>query len=913
MKYQKYLASIILGWALLMVSVPGSSQTTLKVLPLGNSITRGTMCTNGDIGGCVNIPDADAIGYRKKLYTLLTGAGFNVDMVGNYNFGYGDGTFDSHCAGFDGIRDHSLADIMETGYSDFTGQVTPGPFLNYYGTDMVLLHIGTNDILAGQYTDVSDVVRILDAIDDYESSHGKDVLVVLAKIISRRNKPCGYDSYVHEFNNRLNSMAQGRISSGDHLLVVDMECDANLDYYSDMVDQVHPKQVGYDKMGQEWFDAISNYNTAPVVSQIPDQARDRGSAFSQINLDSHVSDAEDPDQNMNWTFYPYSPEYFDITIDGNRKVTIAPKDPQWSGSETIEFVATDNGRVIEGLAKSDNTLVTFTVNWIPEITGQQSLSTPEETDLTISLDDITVVEPEKAPGEIELIVMSGSNYNYSGLTITPAVEFNGQLTVPVKIRSGGRDSEPFNLAVDVTPVNDLPVITGQASDLSTMQDECVEVPLSALEVTDPDDSYPGDFTLQVLSGANYTHTQGSVCPNASFYGILPVKVRVHDGENYSNTYTIQVEVLSVNPVIILPDNLDALQDALYAEQVDVSHYNPESFTFSAEELPSWLSFTPSTRVLTGIPGNDNVGENLVTISVTDGSNITDTTFYITVENVNDAPVITSTPGTEARTGVAYQYQMEATDIDPGTSLTYSAVGTKPAWLQVNSITGLVYGVPSKYEVGTYNVTLKVSDGELEDTQPFSIEVIDYNSPPEIISDPLDSVMVGETYTYGIQAVDLEGETLTYFEDEVPSWLTFYPDTRVLIGTPGQGDVGQHLVTLGVSDPHDTVYDSFLIQVTNGVSTAGPAYEVDCRVYPNPVTSELVIEPGSGTVSGEAIRLVLYDMDGRVVYGASGNGVRNRFNLLGRGLGDGLYLYRVCSETGGRVLLSGKVILKLEGR
>ncbi len=136
-------------------------------------------------------------------------------------------------------------------------------------------------------------------------------------------------------------------------------------------------------MGDEWFSAIDNYNSAPVVSQIPDQARDRGAAFSQINLDSYVYDPEEAAQNMNWTIYPSSPEHFDITIDGNRKATITPKDPLWSGNEAIEFVATDNGRVIEGLAKSDNTIVTFTVNWIPEISGQQPLVTQEDSDITL--------------------------------------------------------------------------------------------------------------------------------------------------------------------------------------------------------------------------------------------------------------------------------------------------------------------------------------------------------------------------------------------------------------------------------------------------------------------------------------------------------------------------------------------------
>ena len=51
------------------------AQATIRIMPLGNSITRGTMCTNGDIYSCTDIADADAIGYRDRLFNLLTAAG----------------------------------------------------------------------------------------------------------------------------------------------------------------------------------------------------------------------------------------------------------------------------------------------------------------------------------------------------------------------------------------------------------------------------------------------------------------------------------------------------------------------------------------------------------------------------------------------------------------------------------------------------------------------------------------------------------------------------------------------------------------------------------------------------------------------------------------------------------------------
>jgi lysophospholipase L1-like esterase len=870
------------------------------------------MCLNGDIGSCVHLSDADAIGYRKRLYILMTAAGFNVDMVGNYNYGYGDGTFDSNNAGFDGIRDNELAEVMETGYTSHFGQVTPGPFLNSYHTDMVLLHIGTNDILADDYNSAADVERILDAIDDYEAAYGKPVLVFLARIISRRNQPCNTDFKVSTFNNKLTTMAQSRISSGDHLVLVDMECGAGIDYYSDLIDQVHPNQTGYDKMGEKWFSAINSYNTAPAVSQIPDQTRDRGVAFAQISLDSYVMDSEDQPQDMNWSVYPSSPQHFNISIDGNRVATVTPEDPHWSGSESIEFVATDNGRVIEGLAKSDNTIVLFTVNWVPEISGQVPLSTQEDHTITLSLNDITIVEPEKAPGPVDLFIMPGSNYTYNGLTITPAANFNGQLTVPVRIRVNGRYSNPYNLTINVTPVNDIPVITGQATELSTKQDSCIQITFSALEVTDVDDTYPGDFTLHVLPGSNYTVSQTTVYPYPAFYGILSVNVRVRDGQAYSNTYLLAVEVLSINPVIILPDNLDAIQDVEYSESVGISHFNPESFSFSAEELPSWLNFNPGTRLLSGTPANDDVGDNQVTLMVTNGTISADTTFMIHVNNVNDPPFITSMPVVVAHTGQAYRYQMEVTDIDPGEVLTYSAT-QKPAWLFVNSSTGLVYGSPGKDDIGTHEVTLVVSDGELEDFQSFSLDVLYYNFPPEILTVPKDSATVSMLYTYGMQASDNDNDPLTYFAQQLPDWLSFFTSTRVLIGAPGSQDLGDNLVILGVTDQTDTTFQAFYIHVNFAVSTRMSEKDLDHRVYPNPVQHELFIDLDLETAGLREVIFELYDMTGKSMFRESCSTSKNSFQLQGRGLSDGVYLYRIYGPENGKVLFTGKVILRLSGR
>ncbi len=250
----------------ILTALPEAKAQTMKIMPLGNSITAGGMCTNGDIHSCEPLGGNVAVGYRQRLASRLNSAGYNFDFVGSETYG-NSLMSDADCAGFGGNSDSQLAEIMETGTSSHpnTGYVTSGPYMNHFPADIVLLHIGTNDVLAGDVVS-ADIDRILDAIDDYETSHEIPVMVFLARIISTRGAPCWTDPDVIAYNNLVDNLAASRKAAGDSLIVVDMECEAGLDYYTDLMDQVHPNQDGYDKMGDLWFEAIDSWLKSMMTS-----------------------------------------------------------------------------------------------------------------------------------------------------------------------------------------------------------------------------------------------------------------------------------------------------------------------------------------------------------------------------------------------------------------------------------------------------------------------------------------------------------------------------------------------------------------------------------------------------------------------------------------------------------------------
>ena len=212
------------------------ADESIKIMPLGDSITRGYF-------GSVYY-----WGYRKPLYDSLTGGSYNFDFVGSMTDPY---TFpDPQHEGHDGWK----ADGILYGVRSW---------LDAHQPDVVLLHIGTNDI-TWEDEDANEVNDILNVIDDYENANNKHVTVILALIINRQpNSPA-----TTQFNTDVNDMAQNRIAAGDDIIIVDME--SALDYGTDMYDNLHPNDAGYAKMADVWYDALDNLLAeAPVITSTP--------------------------------------------------------------------------------------------------------------------------------------------------------------------------------------------------------------------------------------------------------------------------------------------------------------------------------------------------------------------------------------------------------------------------------------------------------------------------------------------------------------------------------------------------------------------------------------------------------------------------------------------------------------------
>jgi len=237
---------LIITIAIFLCPLPVLSAT--RIMPLGDSITKGWY-------GSVY-----RWGYRKPLYDKLTNDLYDFDFIGSSV----DGVFsDPNHEGHNGWR----ADELLNGRIGEPGAGKLQIWLNIYSPDVILLHIGTNDITQGHPNTVNEVNDIFNLIDSYEYANNKHITVFLALIINRRiDSDAAKRAQTTQLNSSIYTLAMNRITTGDDIIIVDMETALDYSIGADMSDEVHPNDNGYLKMANIWYDALSDYfKSLPVA------------------------------------------------------------------------------------------------------------------------------------------------------------------------------------------------------------------------------------------------------------------------------------------------------------------------------------------------------------------------------------------------------------------------------------------------------------------------------------------------------------------------------------------------------------------------------------------------------------------------------------------------------------------------
>lgn len=217
-----------------MLTAFASAQ--IKIMPLGDSITRGV--TN------LTPVDSDS-GYRVDLDRLLDAASVNFDFVGRLSNPTNGATFDANHEGHNGRRADQLLAEMTT-------------ILNTNVPDIVLLHVGTNDVSNGDANSstVLEISQIVDAIKNKNAN----TKIILASLVPRTDSQA-LDDNTTALNSLIEDLVQSKRSAGVKIWYAGMNeiFKANSNWATDYFtapDGVHPNDAGYGIMAQVWRDLI---------------------------------------------------------------------------------------------------------------------------------------------------------------------------------------------------------------------------------------------------------------------------------------------------------------------------------------------------------------------------------------------------------------------------------------------------------------------------------------------------------------------------------------------------------------------------------------------------------------------------------------------------------------------------------
>jgi len=521
---------------------------------------------------------------------------------------------------------------------------------------------------------------------------------------------------------------------------------------------------------------VNAVDDAPEVADIEDQTVDEGGTFATFDLDDYLTE-HDGDA-VTWSFEvttgrsesiktgdddiikgsldqdeSNSRDYLTVTIDENNVVTVTIPDDNWHGSETFEFIATDD----TGNLLFDSDPATFTVNPVndePVLTDIDDQTVEEDFySVTIGLSASDVDDGEHNPGDENVLTFTATSDNSnittsvsaSSLTISAEENYNGSATITVTVTDDGDLSDSGDFVFTINAVNDAPVaeddsystdeggtitgnVTDNDSDIDATTGDVTPDEHFTLSVSLVNDVDNGTLSLNADGSFTYTHDGGESTSDEFVYELA-------DGAGGSDQATVSIEIISVNdPPVAMDDAYNVEEDGELvssAPGVLGNDYDYDGDGLTAELANGTTNGTLSLNAdgsFTYSPNANYYGPDSFTYQAYDGQEYSNTaTVSITVNPVDD-PIefIDEYPDVDAIVGQLYNFTAATEELDDdfidfyvdfGTadflSVTVINDGSSDGYdgiFDVDTVEYLISGTPGLQHVGTHNILLDFGDG-----------------------------------------------------------------------------------------------------------------------------------------------------------------------------------------------------------
>ncbi|MBF0532952.1 MAG: tandem-95 repeat protein [Candidatus Omnitrophica bacterium] len=565
---------------------------------------------------------------------------------------------------------------------------------------------------------------------------------------------------------------------------------------------------------------IANVNQTPLLSAITPQTAQEGAKFT------YALQASDPDGDTLTYSLSGFPAGSDAAVDLSTKILSWTPLAGQAGVYPVTVTVKDPSNA--SAAQTFNITVSHT-NRAPTLSAIPDQSASEGIKLSYTLqasdpdNDVLTYTLTGFPGGSDAAVDPSTKK----LTWTPAAGQAGIYNITVTVKDPGNLSVSQSFKITVSHTNNAPILSPIAS-ITKDDGIAFTINLSASDI----DNDALTFSIAGLPNGN----NATIDPVTQIFSWTPpivaqdtsynVTVTVKDPGNLSASQTFTITIKHKNHAPTLN----------HIGSQGINEGDTKSFTISGSDmdtqdtliysvsplpLPNHASFNAATKTFSWSPDYTQAGNYSFTFSVFDGTLSASETVAITVNNVNQPPVLNHINDQSVLENSAIT-PIVVTGSDPdGDALTYSASGVPdgtplPVGAVFNTSTHTLTWTPN-YNQGSpepYYIKFSVTDGSLTTSQTMAITVGNYNRPPAFNVIPSKSVNEGDTLSLMVSASDPDGNDLTYSASDLPDGATFNAATRTLTWTPNfnQGRDAPYIVKFTVSDSALTDVETAAITV-----------------------------------------------------------------------------------------------------
>jgi hypothetical protein len=449
---------------------------------------------------------------------------------------------------------------------------------------------------------------------------------------------------------------------------------------------------------------------------------------------------DDPDLPADYLVFSDDSDLFDINATGGTiDWTPVPED---IGTHVCTIT------VIDFMGLSDTATLTIEVrnaNDPPQITSADRIAAEEGDRVTYQ---VVATDDDIVHGDVLSYSSWSIHVTVNMDASTGAMWFQlehgtvGTVEVLVQVRDIEGASAQMTLVVDVANLNDPPTIYPMGpmtlnegtlvSTVLTYDDPDISLDLEPPEALTLTTIGPEWLVADASGRVRFTAEQSHV-------GEHMVTYTVTDREGASASIEVLWKIVNVNddPVITteVPTQLVTVEEMAFTHVLEA--YDEDGDTLVWSDDSDLFDIDPSTGTISFTPAQEDVGAHSVTVTVDDGNGATASiTFGLVVENVNDAPLISSVSpldGATFKEGEAVTFSVEATDPD-GDRLSYF-------WMEGDEEVGA--GTPfstRSLEAGSHTITLVVTDGTVNVDQDLKVKIVEREGPSDD-DGPLSPILV----------------------------------------------------------------------------------------------------------------------------------------------------------------------------